>query len=972
MVAGEDRLGARALSKARRSAIRPIRRGQTRRLSVAVILGLGALLAFNSAPALALKTHILSTTFTGSGVDALSSPSYVAVDNSEGPSAHDLYVTDPPNHRIEKFDSSGNFILMFGEGVDQSTGADVCTAASGDTCQGGTAGSSPGAFTDPTFVAVDSSAGPSSGDVYVGDTGDNTVSKFDPSGNLIASWASGGQLGGLSVVNGIAVDQSGDFYVLTETTQHYDESGTEINSFEPPRGTSAHGLAVDAEEHFYKLDGAPQVTKYDDTGENIDEPDGRADGVGLAIDPSTNDLYVVQSEEGGVVTHYALNCGQECAPLETFGGGDLAEPEGIGVDGSSGMVYVANTGAGNVAVFGTVILPDVITGPATNPGQTSATLTGHVDPAGGGNVTGCHFEYGTDTSYSLGSVPCSPPAPFSSPTDVSAEISALTSDTTYHYRLVATNTNGTNRGPDQTFTPHAVANLSTEAATNVTPTGARLNGSFLGNGEDTHYYFEWGTDTSYGNTTPAPPGADAGSGGGPTFESTDLTGLIPQTEYHYRIVASNSVGTSRGEDQSFVSLPAVAELKTEAATNVTPTGARLNGSFLGNSEDTHYYFEWGSTESFGSTTALPPGEDAGSGLGTIPVLADLSGLTPASSYYFRIVATNGVGTTTGNTETLLTPPAVPTLSGWVSEVHSDSALLNAEINPGGGATTYHFEYGTADCSTSSCTQIPAPEGSLEPGRSSQAVHVRLSGLTAGTEYHWRVVAENETGAAESADRTFTTFPYVAILEDPCPNAHVRQQTGAALLPDCRAYELVSAANTGGYDVESSLVPGQRPYGGYPQAREPTAASSTASTTAASPGIGAPDQPRPRPLHRDPRRRRLEDRIRRRPRQQPLLREPFSSIPSGADASLDTFAFGGAEGCSPCFEGGYTGHPRPPAKRRTVQGMAAPLNPGPSRQARRLHRQGPLRKRRTPDLRLDLAVCRQAATKAATSRSMTTT
>ena len=75
--------------------------------------------------------------------------------------------------------------------------------------------------------------------------------------------------------------------------------------------------------------------------------------------------------------------------------------------------------------------------------------------------------------------------------------------------------------------------LQTEAATSVTRTTAQLNGSFVGNGEDTHYYFEWGTDQSYGHTTPAPPGVDAGSGVGPTPPSANLTELTPQTEYHY-------------------------------------------------------------------------------------------------------------------------------------------------------------------------------------------------------------------------------------------------------------------------------------------------------------------------------------------------------------------------------------------------------------------------------------------------------
>ena len=77
-------------------------------------------------------------------------------------------------------------------------------------------------------------------------------------------------------------------------------------------------------------------------------------------------------------------------------------------------------------------------------------------------------------------------------------------------------------------------------------------------------------------------------------------------------------------------------------------------------------------------------------------------------------------------------------------------------------------------------------------------------------------------------------PFEREINDQCPNAHVRQQTGAALLLDCRAYELVSAANTGGYDVESSLVAGQTPSAATPKPDESAPRCSTASTTAASP------------------------------------------------------------------------------------------------------------------------------------------
>ena len=147
----------------------------------------------------------------------------------------------------------------------------------------------------------------------------------------------------------------------------------------------------------------------------------------------------------------------------------------------------------------------------------------------------------------------------------------------------------------------------------------------------------------------------------------------------------------------------------------------------------------------------------------------------------------------------------------------------------------------------------------------------LTGLTPGTIYHVRVVATNTLGT-ESSETTFTTFPFTPKLHETCTNGLARQQTGAALLLDCRAYELVSSGESGGYDVESNLVPGQTPYAGYPQASGAAGTSRVLYGVhdGALPGVaGHPTNKGVGSLRRHPRRRRLDHRIRRRPRQQPL-------------------------------------------------------------------------------------------------------
>jgi hypothetical protein len=104
---------------------------------------------------------------------------------------------------------------------------------------------------------------------------------------------------------------------------------------------------------------------------------------------------------------------------------------------------------------------------------------------------------------------------------------------------------------DPPYPAPAAPSATTGAASNLETTKATLEGSVNPNGPDTHYYFQYGTTTSYGQDSPTPPGNDAGFGETAVPASTALTGLKPGTLYHYRIVASSWVGTTDGTDQTF-------------------------------------------------------------------------------------------------------------------------------------------------------------------------------------------------------------------------------------------------------------------------------------------------------------------------------------------------------------------------------------------------------------------------------------
>ena len=206
----------------------------------------------------------------------------------------------------------------------------------------------------------------------------------------------------------------------------------------------------------------------------------------------------------------------------------------------------------------------------------------------------------------------------------------------------------------------------------------------------------------------------------------------------------------------------------------------------------------------------------------------------AKTYHYRLIVANANGKAVGADGNFIQSARPIITEQYVSEVHSDQALVHATVNPEGVPTTFRVEYGPEACESSSCeSSIESPVGS---GTLPVQVSFRVTGLTDGTRYHYRVVATNQSGSRRPAPtRSSRPSRPPKTSCDPCPNAHVRQQTSSALLLDCRAYELVSAGNTGGYNVESDLVAGQTPFDGYPAASSKVLYS---VRSGAIPGVGA--------------------------------------------------------------------------------------------------------------------------------------
>jgi NHL repeat len=452
------------------------RHAAARRLGLASI-GLCLMACAGPTSSAVASTPVFTGSFAGVGETAMASPVAVAVDQS----SRDVYVADAGNHRIEKFDSSGSFILMFGKTVDQTTGGDVCTAASGDKCQPGVAadasGSPAGAFRTPSFLAVDNSSGLSSGDIYVGDRGANPglVQKFTSSGALIPSWGDhspspNGQLTGTSATGpiagpffplaGIAVDGSGHLWVYdnnenssTGNMFEFGQDGGFITDWDSERGTEAAGIAADQGANLFVITGAVGVTKFTSGGTQIGDIDDKYFNLfGLALNPASDELYV----DDGSVIHQYLSC-LECEPSGEFGLGHLSGATGVALDLSAGIVYVADTGNGRVAVFGPAPGPPIIDATsAAMPTPNTAELTAKISP--NHEAASYHFEYGTDTSYGT-KLPVPDANLGSGGTDQSViqHLSSLEPNRKYHYRVVAHNALGTAVSTDHTFSYPLVA-----------------------------------------------------------------------------------------------------------------------------------------------------------------------------------------------------------------------------------------------------------------------------------------------------------------------------------------------------------------------------------------------------------------------------------------------------------------------------------------------------------------------------------
>ncbi len=381
----------------------------------------------------------------------------------------------------------------------------------------------------------------------------STVVKLDPSGNLLSPPGAFGS----AHYSGVSVDPTnGDVYVLGEeggfTTP---ATPATIFIYDPNTGALVSSFEVSASRNFNGILTIVQIA---------------ADSAGDAYVPNVAENEVLEYSSTGTL-------------LKTFtgsGAGALKEPTAVAID-SSGNLWVADAGNNRIVELDSSGAPVEVGGKPVeikSEGVWSVALDGH------GDVFAL-VENSADPCGEVGS-PCVHLVEYSSEGRQLADVEAGGFGGPRFLSMVAVNqasgrvyvTDGL-KGLVWVFGPPTVPVIGRELTSEVGVSEAKLGALVSPGGIPTTYRFEYGPTGAYGSSIPFPEGS-VGEGLGSHAVWAAASGLAPGSTYHYRVVATNEVGTVYGPDQTFTTL---------SAEEVACPNEQLRGGFAGRLPDCRAY-----------------------------------------------------------------------------------------------------------------------------------------------------------------------------------------------------------------------------------------------------------------------------------------------------------------------------------------------------------------------------------------------
>lgn len=351
-----------------------------------------------------------------------------------------------------------------------------------------------------------------------------------------------------------------------------------------------------------------------------------------------------------------------------------------------------------------------------------------------------------------------------------SRLGGLASDTTYYVRAFATNSEGTSYGDQKSFItssePVVVAppTVITAVVTDITHNSATSGGSIEldGGAAVTARGIVWSTSEN--------PATDNNEGMAEEGEGTGeytggITGLAPETTYYVRAWATNSEGTSYGNQESFIteSEPVAAELPavvTADVSNITHNSATSGGyvEYDGGAPVTARGIVWSTSENPETDNNEGITED-GEGQGDF--ISQITGLTAETYYYVRAYATNSAGTAYGSQHIfsseseplVVAPPTVITTD--ISDITYNSATSGGIVELDGGAEV--VARGVV-WGLSQDPLLEKCEGFTDNGTGTGSFTSNLTGIAkSGTVYYVRAYAENSAGVSYGENVKFKTY-----------------------------------------------------------------------------------------------------------------------------------------------------------------------------------------------------------------------
>lgn len=292
---------------------------------------------------------------------------------------------------------------------------------------------------------------------------------------------------------------------------------------------------------------------------------------------------------------------------------------------------------------------------------------------------------------------------------------------------------------------------------------AIVSGKVRPDGAATAYWYEYGLTQNLGSKTSS---QNIGSGFNSITAPGYITGLKANTQYYFRLNASNAYGTVHGAVYSFktntnpAAQPILPVAQTNAASGITRTSATANGHVNPEGYATSYWFEFGTTSALGNLTGYT---SAGDGKVSTAVSASLPDLKPLTKYYYRVNAQNQFGTVTGSIQSFTTagPAAAPSPSqpavttNAATNVATSTVTFNGKVDPHGADTTYWFEY-SKDSTLGKIIGTATPDQTMNGADAAIGVKADVTGLDSNTRYYYRLMAKNQYGTVTGTVANFRT------------------------------------------------------------------------------------------------------------------------------------------------------------------------------------------------------------------------